>query len=486
MKTDPVYKFIQAMSRDEKVYFKKSHFKTNDSKQFIELFDIYQKLETYDKTILNKHILKTRFSKQISRVRSYLFEKLLASQVKFHALTDYELKIDAEYHKGHVLFKMKLYDESLKIISKQLEFIQNHDLMYFESRFLRLKNEILKEKLSGEINPEVLKREITIAEKIQEFTTFQLQSYSFIKFLREFNVKDEKELQKELEKRKIKNLPSTPKSTQTQLAINHYHFAYNHYKRNPKQAKEYLLNSLKLYEQKGLDKLNSNGYLDIIHNVDVMHTAGAELKETIEWNQFYGARIDALQKATKLKLNRHRSAYIFNGLNHELNFEIKAENSLFLSPLSEHVLNHEQKNSGHYSYTLLIYFSFQNRQTKKVIYWLDLLNKNKHISPPDSIKSILIIIELISRLDEGQNIENLLPKLKRRLINLDLFSEFEKCIFDYLTELTPFKNSESEFVNISQDLLNEIELNRSKSEWRFKLRAYNISKFIKKYWAQLD
>ena len=81
-----LYELIKSLSTSEKVYFKRNtkiHAGKN-SKNYLKIYTIYEKLKSYDKNVLSTHFKGTTIEKYLSSEVNYLREKILISLFNFN------------------------------------------------------------------------------------------------------------------------------------------------------------------------------------------------------------------------------------------------------------------------------------------------------------------------------------------------------------------------------------------------------------------
>ena len=114
---DFLFVLIKSLSKSEKRQFKifASRLETSSNTKFIELFNILDKSEAYEKLILKSGIIK---KVQLSNLKSYLYKQILVS-IRLNIPSQnmrYQLREQIDF--ATILYNKGLYKQSLKILDK--------------------------------------------------------------------------------------------------------------------------------------------------------------------------------------------------------------------------------------------------------------------------------------------------------------------------------------------------------------------------------
>ena len=97
----------------------------NEDSKFLTLFNILDKLSTYDEvTILKKGIVKKQ---QLSNLKAHLYKQILISLRLNPSHQDIRIQIREQLDFATILYHKGLYKQSLKILDKAKSLAINHE-----------------------------------------------------------------------------------------------------------------------------------------------------------------------------------------------------------------------------------------------------------------------------------------------------------------------------------------------------------------------
>jgi len=115
---DNLFVLIKSLSKSEKRQFKLyvGRLGVNDDSKFLMLFNILEKLSTYDEaSILNKGIVKKQ---QLSNLKAHLYKQILISLRLNPSHQNIRIQIREQLDFATILYHKGLYKQSLKILDK--------------------------------------------------------------------------------------------------------------------------------------------------------------------------------------------------------------------------------------------------------------------------------------------------------------------------------------------------------------------------------
>lgn len=134
--TNNLFLLIQALTKDEKRYFKNSIKETGKSAtNYIQLFDAIARQKVYNEVALKRKFRNERFSKQFSVAKNYLYNLLLKYLANYHA----QKSVEDDILQGLRYVKI-LYDKKLAhLAKKQLQNIKEKAIKHeFYSYLVRI------------------------------------------------------------------------------------------------------------------------------------------------------------------------------------------------------------------------------------------------------------------------------------------------------------------------------------------------------------
>src|SRR5690554_6136485 len=115
---DYLFILIKSLSQAEKRSFKLyvKRFESNENAKFIKLFDILDKLDSYDEQLVLKKAPITK--KQLSNMKAHLYKQILVGLRLVYADRNVELQLNEQIDFARILYNKGLYQQSLKLLDK--------------------------------------------------------------------------------------------------------------------------------------------------------------------------------------------------------------------------------------------------------------------------------------------------------------------------------------------------------------------------------
>ncbi len=117
--SDILFQLIQSLEKAEKRHFKLyiTRSSGNEDLKIIKLFDVLDKMETYDETVFQKK-MKDVTKPQLSNLKSHLYKELLASLRLLKSKDSLDLQLNELFDSAHILYKKGLFFQSQRAIEK--------------------------------------------------------------------------------------------------------------------------------------------------------------------------------------------------------------------------------------------------------------------------------------------------------------------------------------------------------------------------------
>src|SRR5690606_8293617 len=104
----------QAEKRSFKLYVKR--FESNENAKFIRLFDIMDRMESYNEQWILKKAPVSK--KQLANMKSHLYKQILVGLRLINADQNVELQLNEQIDFARILYNKGLYQQSLKLLDK--------------------------------------------------------------------------------------------------------------------------------------------------------------------------------------------------------------------------------------------------------------------------------------------------------------------------------------------------------------------------------
>lgn len=198
--TEHLFQLIKSLSKAEKRNFKlyATRSRSKDEIKFIQLFDVLDKLPTYQEAVIFQKIADIKKS-QLSNIKAHLYRQLLISLRMNHSLSNRDIQIREQIDYARILYNKGLYQQSLKVLDKaksqactlhknviRLEIVEFEKMI--EGQYITRSLSNRAESLNAEADDLIL-----IIERTQELSSLVLKLYDM--YIKAGLVKDEADYQ---------------------------------------------------------------------------------------------------------------------------------------------------------------------------------------------------------------------------------------------------------------------------------------------------
>lgn len=141
--SDILFQLIRSLEKAEKRHFKLyiTRSSGNEDLKIIKLFDILDKMSTYDEAVLLKK-MKNVTKPQLANLKSHLYKEVLASLRLLKSNDSLDLQLNELFDTAHILYKKGLFFQSLRAIDKAKEVARNNQKYFFLPLILSLEKRI--------------------------------------------------------------------------------------------------------------------------------------------------------------------------------------------------------------------------------------------------------------------------------------------------------------------------------------------------------
>lgn len=136
MKTpsDALFRLIKAMTKGEKIYFKKftsSYVSSNSSTNYTKLFDAISKMSEYDEDALLKKFRKEAFVKNFVETKQYLKIQVLKALRNYGPNKSIASQLRKDLFDIEILMKKGVFDLAKTQVKKSLKLAQEYELVHY-------------------------------------------------------------------------------------------------------------------------------------------------------------------------------------------------------------------------------------------------------------------------------------------------------------------------------------------------------------------
>lgn len=172
MATEPLFELIRAMSPEEKRIFQlqSKKYERKGGNSYLRMFSIYENMEQYDEKKLKQKLDAGKFGVQLHVTKAYLFDLLLDVIARKTETEDFQLDLQRQLARAHVLYTKGLFEQALKRVRKIRRICEEE-----ERPLLALQAGQLSEKIAVKLNSKELLAELV--EHEMEHYRFALKQY---------------------------------------------------------------------------------------------------------------------------------------------------------------------------------------------------------------------------------------------------------------------------------------------------------------------
>ena len=132
---DQLITLIKSLSKSEKRNFKLyvNRIQSNNDVKFVQLFDVLDKMPTYDDAIVLKKIAGIKKS-QLPNLKRHLYKQILISLRLIHIQKNVDIQIREQIDFARILYGKGLYLQSLKLLDRIRTTAEDHhqDILLLE------------------------------------------------------------------------------------------------------------------------------------------------------------------------------------------------------------------------------------------------------------------------------------------------------------------------------------------------------------------
>lgn len=472
---DSLFQLIKSLTKNEKGYFKKhvSGIAGKNANAYLQLFDAFVKLDSYDDERIKKELQSSVLGKQnLAVTKHYLYEVIMKSLRAFYGKPSTDSMLKEMIRNAEILFYIKdrkedskdILQKALNIATKYERFLvqlEIHNFLYTVDLALNENNIEY-----AEITSEAYNKQIAVLEKYRDYV--ELRTLFSQQRMLIGNTSERLESDQE----KLKSLLHHPILTKNVIrsyknGLLYYSILSNIYANGLFQPeKSYELNK-ELITFMESDEIHLNEdlshYAMALNNLmtDQLHLGKYdEMKQTYKKiqthyreSEFEFIRLNALTPAASTEL----AYYAITG-QPEAAFPIIKE-------IEATIIPEEQRINRNYKIELIlgvaaIYLAAKNYAKSRS--WL---NKNLNDESPErnDLKAFSQILNLIIayELKDYNYLEHLVSKYKRNLKTAGTYFSFEKPVLDFMSKAVIISSDEKDKINLIKlktDLENEMNV----------------------------
>lgn len=128
---DNLFQLIKSLSQSEKRFFKleAAKYSKKGDNDYIQLYDLLDKQEVYDESLVKKKLKGSKILKRFSGVKNYLYKMILKSLTQYHAERNSHQRITTLLQQIDILFNKGIYKAAHKLLRKARKIAEEYQLL---------------------------------------------------------------------------------------------------------------------------------------------------------------------------------------------------------------------------------------------------------------------------------------------------------------------------------------------------------------------
>lgn len=163
-KSDDTFDLIKTLSKSEKRFFRLFTSTTEGSKNYLKLFDVLDKLETYDSKKIAAKLESLRLN--LSHEKNYLRKMILKSLRHYHSGNSPLAEITSSLQEAEILYRKGLLDQALPLLGRVRELAEAYEYFTLHLEALNFELKIFQRHRSEESMKKILNNVRVIDEQM--------------------------------------------------------------------------------------------------------------------------------------------------------------------------------------------------------------------------------------------------------------------------------------------------------------------------------
>lgn len=467
-----LHELIHSLTKSEKRSFKlyANRSSTRNDAKFIKLFDILEKMNTYDEIAILKKMPKTSKT-QMANLKVHLYGQVLGSLRLSNLKDDIDIELREQLDFIRILYKKGLYSQSLRLLNRAKKITGDYRKDLFELALLDYEKQIRSQQVfdlaenQADAIDQATEEAMSRFMNVQRF--FTLATKLKARFVEKGMIKSEKELNN------LKALFYTklPHFKEEELAFNekfylyraYYWFSYLTY--NFEECFVYAEKWINLFHGNDLTHKRKAGYLKGLNR---LLQSAFRIDDREKFDKYYDLLIEfdqqnkeTLASNTQVLLTKYRTIQLFNHTFLHASFSEAAE---AVAATLEVVMENKKFIDQHnllviYYKAAVYYFACQDYEQAK--YLLKLLIQDSDALRSD-LKGYARLIHIIIDFETGdvEDFDREIKAMEKYILEEENMGEIQQLFIAFMSQSariypqelpTAFKQLKRNLENITKD-----------------------------------
>ena len=180
-----LFDLICTLTKSEKRFFKLQSSLQSGDKNYVRLFDLIEKMESYDEELVKSTFKGEKFIKHLPSEKNHLYKLILKSLRSYYSETSIASSLKQEIKNVEILYNKGLFDECTKFIERAKKTAIRYEKFYYLFELISWEKTLLEEAFeNGQfVDLDILIREEQeVLDKLQNLTAYHVL-YSKINYV---------------------------------------------------------------------------------------------------------------------------------------------------------------------------------------------------------------------------------------------------------------------------------------------------------------
>ncbi|MBI2269012.1 MAG: hypothetical protein HYU69_01500 [Bacteroidetes bacterium] len=470
IKSKDIFDLIKSMNKSDKRYFKiySNRYRAGE-KNYVKLFDCFDKMSVYDETVIQKFFSGKGLLKQLPRMKNYLYNLILDSLEANVARDTVAKQVRKLFNQVETLCNMSLYDQGLKILEKaKLKAYQGNDLLKSIEIFDIEYRLILRKGDINDIQSYIRRFQAEFNKYIEKYVNLQKYGLLSLRIEPVLYMKPGKsgKIKKMLQPIMKDTLLTDIDKALTHMAktrFYHIHTVNSFLSGQTKKACESLNKSVIIFE-KYMDQCGGPAnYVNTLHNLFIIQFMLNKFDEALQTNK----RIEELLNYSIIHFGEAPVKIMWSNYERKLNLYLilgKIKESVKTIEITDAYVKNNFYRFGnvpltYYNYLAAVCF-FLNGEYSNALSRVNII-LNKHLIDyfqDDQVGAHILNLLIHYELGNQEILDNQIRNTERYLKNLRKQNHPEELMINYFKVEYPKINGRTELINSMKKLKRDLEI----------------------------
>lgn len=183
--SNELFDLIKSLTKSEKRFFKLQSSLQSGDKNYVRLFDIIDKMESYDEELVKKTFKGEKFIKHLPSEKNHLYKLILKALRSYYSETSISSTLKQEIKNIEILYNKALFDECSKFLERAKKMAAKYEKFYYLFELIYWEKTLLEESFENgkfiDLN-QLIQEERDVLEKLSNLAAYHVL-YSKINYV---------------------------------------------------------------------------------------------------------------------------------------------------------------------------------------------------------------------------------------------------------------------------------------------------------------